>query len=118
MDTEPDYKGMRKVRLNRKYNGGIDRLTDVSLSGTIHREDEPSHITFKDKNDCKACYEQFGFHPCEAFCPGEVYRFEDSELVLSPSNCLHCQTCRVKCPSQNIIWVVPEGGDGPKYKVM
>jgi electron-transferring-flavoprotein dehydrogenase len=118
MTTEPDYKGMRNIRLNRKYNGGIDRLTDVSLSGTIHREDEPSHITFKDKNDCKACYKQFGFHPCEAFCPGEVYRFEDGELVLSPSNCLHCQTCRVKCPSQNIIWVVPEGGDGPKYKVM
>jgi electron-transferring-flavoprotein dehydrogenase len=118
METEPDYQGMRRIRLNRKYNGGIDRLTDVSLSGTIHREDEPSHITFKDNMDCKACYAKFGYHPCESFCPGEVYRFEEDELVLSPSNCLHCQTCRVKCPTQNIVWVVPEGGDGPKYKVM
>jgi electron-transferring-flavoprotein dehydrogenase len=47
-----------------------------------------------------------------------VYRLENNEIILSPSNCLHCQTCRVKCPLQNIKWEVPEGGDGPKYKVM
>ena len=116
--THSDYKGMRRTKLKRTYKGGIDRLTDVSLSGTIHREDEPSHITFTDPRKCEPCAEKFGCHPCEHFCPGEVYRFEDGELILSPSNCLHCQTCRVKCPLQNIKWEVPEGGDGPKYKVM
>jgi electron-transferring-flavoprotein dehydrogenase len=118
MRTKPDYEGMRKVMLDRKYKGGIDRLTDVSLSGTIHREDEPSHITFKDQRKCDPCSEKFGCHPCEFFCPGEVYKFENNVLALSPSNCVHCQTCRVKCPTQNIIWQVPEGGDGPKYKIM
>jgi electron-transferring-flavoprotein dehydrogenase len=116
--TRHDFEGMRKVRLNRKYKGGTDRLTAVSLSGTIHREDEPSHITFKDTAKCEHCGQKFGCHPCEYFCPGEVYRFENNELILSPSNCVHCQTCRIKCPTQNIIWQVPEGGDGPKYKVM
>lgn len=118
LGTKPDYEGMRKSRLGRRYDGGIDRLTDVSFSGTDHREDEPSHITFLDPMECEPCGEKYGCHPCELFCPGEVYRFEDHKMVLSPSNCLHCQTCRVKCPLQNIKWEVPEGGDGPKYKVM
>ena len=118
LKTIPDYKGMRRTRLNRTFKGAIDRLTDVSFSGTIHREDEPSHITFVNPDKCEPCEARFGCHPCEYFCPGEVYRFEDHELVLSPSNCLHCQTCRVKCPEQNIKWEVPEGGDGPRYKLM
>ncbi len=118
LGAEPDYEGMRISRLGRKYDGGIDRLTDVSFSGADHREDEPSHITFLDPKECEPCGEKYGCHPCESFCPGEVYKFEDHELVLSPSNCLHCQTCRVKCPLQNIKWEVPEGGDGPKYKAM
>ena len=118
LGTEPDHEGMTKARLNRKYEGGIDRLTDVSYSGTTHREDEPSHITFSDPGQCKLCKQKFGLHPCEFFCPGEVYKFEEEELILSPSNCLHCQTCRVKCPEQTIQWRVPEGGDGPRFKVM
>ncbi|MFC1985151.1 4Fe-4S dicluster domain-containing protein [Chloroflexota bacterium] len=118
LGTKPDYESMRKVKLGRQYTGGIDRLTAVSLSGTIHREDEPSHITFSDPGKCKSCGEKYGCYPCESFCPGEVYKFEADELVLSPSNCLHCQTCRIKCPRQVIKWEVPEGGDGPRYKVM
>jgi len=118
LGAKPDYEGMRKSKLGRRYDGGIDRLTDVSLSGTNHREDEPSHITFLDPAECIPCGEEYGCHPCESFCPGEVYKFEDHKMMLSPSNCLHCQTCRVKCPLQNIKWEVPEGGDGPKYKVM
>jgi electron-transferring-flavoprotein dehydrogenase len=118
LGTEPDYKGMRKTRLGRQYSDGIDRLTAVNFSGTTHREDEPSHITFTDEGECSRCGEIYGCHPCEYFCPAKVYRFEDNELFLSPSNCLHCQTCRTKCPSQVIKWEVPEGGDGPKYKLM
>jgi len=118
LGTRPDYEGMKKARLERQYTGGIDRLTAVSLSGTIHREDEPSHITFSDPGQCTSCGEEYGCYPCESFCPGEVYRFEETTLILSPSNCLHCQTCRVKCPHQVIKWEVPEGGDGPRYKLM
>ena len=117
-DTKPDYEGMRKVRLDRRYSGGIDRLTAVSLSGTTHREEQPSHITFSDPMQCTACHGDYGCYPCESFCPGEVYRFENNKLILSPSNCVHCQTCRIKCPHQTIIWEVPEGGDGPRYKFM
>ncbi|MDD5127667.1 MAG: electron-transfer flavoprotein:ubiquinone oxidoreductase [Dehalococcoidales bacterium] len=118
MATEPDYKSMSKGKLNRKYSGGIDRLTAVSLSGTIHREDEPSHISFSDPAMCQRCKEDYGCHPCIYFCPAEVYKEEGDDIVLSPSNCVHCQTCRTKCPHQAIRWHVPEGGDGPKYKIM
>ena len=109
---------MRRASLKRDYTGGIDRLTAVNLSGTIHREDEPSHITFSDPRQCEICEADYGCHPCAFFCPGEVYKFEGHELLLSPSNCLHCQTCRIKCPHQIIQWQVPEGGDGPKYRLM
>ena len=116
--NKPDYEGMRRTSLNREETEGIDRLTAVSLSGTTHREDEPSHITFLAEDKCFSCYKDYGCHPCEAFCPGEVYKFEENQLILSPSNCLHCQTCRLKCPSQVIKWEIPEGGDGPRYKLM
>jgi electron-transferring-flavoprotein dehydrogenase len=116
--TGPDYKGLTRARLNRQYGGGIDRLTAVSLSATTHREGQPSHITFSDPMECARCGEQYGCHPCEFFCPAEVYKFEGERLVLSPSNCVHCQTCREKCPLQVIRWEVPEGGDGPRYRMM
>lgn len=118
LGTEPDAQGMRKSKLNRQYKDGIDRLTDVSFSGTDHREEEPSHIAFLDPVQCDSCRDNYGCNPCVSFCPGEVYRTEDDKMVLSPSNCLHCQTCRVKCPLQNIKWEIPEGGDGPRYKAM
>jgi len=118
LGTKQDYEGMRKAKLDRQYGGGIDRLTAVSLSGTTHREDEPSHITFLDPGKCTICGGEYGCHPCESFCPGEVYKFEEDELILSSSNCVHCQTCRIKCPHQVIRWEVPEGGGGPKYKGM
>jgi electron-transferring-flavoprotein dehydrogenase len=116
--TELDYKHMTKAKLARQYQGGLDKLTDVSLSGTNHREDEPSHVTLLYPEVCISCGEEYQCHPCESFCPGQVYKFTEGKMIISPSNCLHCQTCRVKCPHQNICWEIPEGGDGPKYKVM
>ena len=118
LTTKPDHEGMRTTRLNRRSAGMLDRLTEVNLTGTTHREDEPSHITFSEDSQDHDCFKKFGCHPCEFFCPANVYKFECDELILSPSNCLHCQTCRVKCPRQTIKWEVPEGGDGPKYKIM
>jgi electron-transferring-flavoprotein dehydrogenase len=118
LTTKPDHKGTTRARLRRTYTGGTDRLTGVGLSGTTHREEQPSHITFLDDGQCALCGRDFGCHPCEFFCPAEVYRFEEGRMALSPSNCVHCQTCRVKCPHQVIRWQVPEGGDGPRYKAM
>lgn len=118
LGTRPDHEAMTRARLNRKDTGMLDRATAVNLSGTAHRENEPSHITFKEDSQDKGCFEKFGVHPCQFFCPAHVYKFECDELILSPSNCLHCQTCRVKCPKQMINWEIPEGGDGPKYKIM
>lgn len=118
LSTKPGYEGMRSVQLKRQPTDGIDRLTAVSLSGTTHREDEPAHITFLEACQNESCSKYFGCHPCASFCPAEVYKFEDNKLILSPSNCLHCQTCRLKCPYQLIKWEVPEGGDGPRYKIM
>ena len=118
LGTKKDYEGMSRARLNRTYSGGIDRPTAVDLSGTRHREDEPPHIILSDSGKCTSCGEEFGCHPCRYFCPAEVYKFERERLILSPSNCVHCQTCRIKCPHQVIEWQVPEGGDGPRYKVM
>ena len=118
LSTKPSYESMRSAQLKRQPVGGIDRLTAVSLSGTTHREDEPSHITFSEECQNESCNKDFGCRPCASFCPAEVYKFEDDKLILSPSNCLHCQTCRLKCPRQLIKWEVPEGGDGPRYKIM
>jgi electron-transferring-flavoprotein dehydrogenase len=116
--TEPDYESLTRARLNRKHEGGLDRLTGVALSGTIHREEEPPHITISDPGKCAGCVGKYGVNPCVYFCPAEVYCLADGELTINASNCLHCQTCRTKCPEQVIQWRVPEGGEGPKYKVM
>lgn len=118
LSTTPGYESMRRAHLKREPIYGIDRLTSVSLSGTTHREDEPSHITFREACKGVDCSKDFGCLPCTFFCPAEVYKFEDDKLILSPSNCLHCQTCRLKCPRQMIRWEVPEGGGGPRYKIM
>ncbi len=95
--------------------GGMDAATFVALSGSSHREDEPSHIALIDPARCLGCSEALGA-PCAHFCPGAVYRAADGGPVLSPSNCLHCMTCMVKCPRDNIRWLPPEGGEGPRYR--
>ena len=102
LSTKPAYECMQRVHLKRQSVDDIDRLTAVSLSGTTHREDEPSHITFREASHEKRCFKDFGCYPCASFCPAAVYKFEDDKLILSPSNCLHCQTCRLKCPRQLI----------------
>ena len=94
-----------------------DRLTDVFMSGTIHDEDQPCHLKIKDRATCAECIEKFGA-PCQRFCPAEVYRLEEGHIHVDFSNCLHCKTCQVKDPYQNIEWTFPQGGDGPRYTRM
>ena len=111
-DGEATRKG---ARLDREDPGRMDGATFVALTGTLHREDEPSHITITDPAKCITCEADYA-NSCTHFCPGQVYRWSGTEIVLSPSNCLHCMTCTVKCPEDVIAWVPPEGGEGPRYK--
>ena len=94
-----------------------DRLTDVFMSGTMHEEDQPCHLKILDTAKCETCQQRFGA-PCTRFCPAEVYRLEEGKLEIDFSNCLHCKTCRIKCPMGNIDWTFPQGGDGPRYTRM
>jgi electron-transferring-flavoprotein dehydrogenase len=118
LKTHADHLGTKPGwRMGRPDPGGMDQTTFVSLTGSLHREDEPSHVTILDPAKCLQCADRFA-HSCTHFCPGQVYRWADGQIVLSPSNCLHCMTCSVKCPYLNIRWVPPEGGEGPRFKQM
>lgn len=118
VSIEPDADGLKaKKRLKLRTPAGIDQAAFVGLTGTHHREDEPSHISILDPALCAECREKYGC-ACVNFCPGQVYRLSSDHIVLSPSNCLHCLTCVEKCPFRNIRWQAPEGGEGPRYKQM
>jgi electron-transferring-flavoprotein dehydrogenase len=101
----------------------VDKLTGVYLSGTLHREDQPSHVIIHDQRVCvEQCYPIYG-SPCTRFCPGDVYEMETDpdggglkRIKLNFTNCLHCKTCDVKDPFHNVTWTCPEGGEGPNYK--
>jgi electron-transferring-flavoprotein dehydrogenase len=102
----------------------VDKLTGVFLSKTMHREDQPSHIVIHDENICiNECFDTYR-SPCTRFCPGEVYEIETDpvtakrQMKLNPSNCLHCKTCDIKDPYENITWTCPEGGEGPGYTLL
>jgi electron-transferring-flavoprotein dehydrogenase len=112
--------------LKGDYDGVLflDKLTGVYLSKTQHREDQPCHLIVHDLDLCvNECYKTYQC-PCTRFCPGNVYEMETDEhtqrrkLKLNPSNCLHCKTCEIKDPYENITWTCPEGGDGPKYTIL
>lgn len=94
-----------------------DRLTDVFMSGTIHEEDQPCHLKIRNSAKCDECEMLYG-SPCTRFCAAEVYRREEGDLKIDFSNCLHCKTCRIKCPMGNVEWTFPQGGDGPRYTRM
>ncbi|CAI5444661.1 unnamed protein product [Caenorhabditis angaria] len=103
----------------------FDLLTSVSLTGTNHAEDQPAHLTLKnDQVPLEENLAKFG-GPEAKFCPAGVYEFVPSEtdasklrLQINAQNCIHCKTCDIKDPLQNINWVTPEGGGGPKYQGM
>jgi electron-transferring-flavoprotein dehydrogenase len=95
----------------------LDKLTDVYHSGSIHEEDQPAHLIVNDPSICvDRCTKEFG-NPCQHFCPAAVYEWPTGtrEVLINASNCVHCKTCDILDPYENIEWVVPEGGGGPKY---
>jgi electron-transferring-flavoprotein dehydrogenase len=107
----------RGAFLKRDIKPVLDRVGLAALSGTMHREDEPSHLVIGDTAVCRRCENEFK-SPCTTFCPTEVYRRKAGDIHISASNCVHCGTCSVKCPFENITWTPPEGTEGPRYKFM
>jgi electron-transferring-flavoprotein dehydrogenase len=100
----------------------FDRLTDLSFSNTNHGEDQPPHLTLKDPSiPVKVNLEKYA-GPEQRYCPAGVYEFVDLDtkprLQINAQNCVHCKTCDIKDPTQNIVWVAPEGGGGPNYPNM
>lgn len=100
----------------------FDKLSSVYLTGTMHDEDSPNHLLLKDPDHCRNVCEPKYKSPCTHFCPASVYEMLPSQkesgkydLQINYTNCIHCKTCDIKCPSENIEWTVPEGGGGPKY---
>ena len=103
----------------------FDKLTSVFLSNTNHEEDQPIHLTLKDADVPTAINLPLYAGPEQRYCPAGVYEYvEDAEdptgqrLQINAQNCVHCKTCDIKDPTQNINWVVPEGGGGPNYPNM
>ncbi|HZD19787.1 MAG TPA: electron transfer flavoprotein-ubiquinone oxidoreductase [Burkholderiales bacterium] len=99
----------------------FDRLSSVFISNTNHNEDQPVHLRLKDPALAKRNWEEYA-GPEGRYCPAGVYEFVDVEsrprLQINAQNCVHCKTCDIKDPRQNIIWVAPEGGGGPNYPNM
>lgn len=101
----------------------FDRLSSVFISNTNHEENQPAHLTLKDASvPVNINLRQYA-GPEARFCPAAVYEFVKNDdgsdrLVINAQNCVHCKTCDIKDPTQNIVWVTPEGGGGPNYPNM
>ncbi len=96
----------------------FDRLTNVAFSFTNHEESQPAHLQLSDKMVPMAINMPHYAEPAQRYCPAGVYEVVDDNFVINFQNCVHCKTCDIKDPSQNITWVTPQGGDGPNYPNM
>jgi len=125
-DADATEKTTEHKRIEYPKTDGIlsfDRLTNVSFSGTNHDENQPCHLNLKDDSIPIAVNLLKYAEPAQRYCPAGVYEvLQDSSGVLqfniNSQNCVHCKTCDIKDPSQNITWVTPNGGDGPNYSNM
>jgi electron-transferring-flavoprotein dehydrogenase len=100
----------------------FDRLSSVFVSNTNHNEDQPVHLTLKDASIPTRINLAEYAGPESRYCPAGVYEFVEIDgkprLQINAQNCVHCKTCDIKDPTQNIVWVAPEGGGGPNYPNM
>ncbi|MBU2883618.1 electron transfer flavoprotein-ubiquinone oxidoreductase [Psychrosphaera sp. B3R10] len=128
-DETPDYATMKPAAKcdpihYPKPDGKLsfDKLSSVFLSNTNHEEGQPVHLQLIDKDiPIKVNLNVFD-EPAQRYCPAGVYEIveesNEKRLQINSQNCVHCKTCDIKDPSQNIIWVTPEGGGGPNYPNM
>lgn len=115
----------KHARINYPKPDGVltfDRLSSVFLSSTNHAEDQPSHLTLKDASVPVRINLAEYAGPEARYCPAGVYEFVGrdghEQLQINAQNCVHCKTCDIKDPTQNIVWVTPQGGGGPNYSGM
>ncbi|KGJ14844.1 electron transfer flavoprotein-ubiquinone oxidoreductase [Paracoccus sanguinis] len=117
------YKPIDYPRPDGKLS--FDRLTNVAFSFTNHEESQPSHLKLKDPSvPIRVNLPEYA-EPAQRYCPAGVYEVvedasvpEGARFVINFQNCVHCKTCDIKDPSQNIVWTTPQGGDGPNYPNM
>ena len=127
---KPDYATLRPASESKpidypKPDGVIsfDRLTNVAFSATNHEEDQKVHLRLKDPDvPVRENLPRFN-EPAQRYCPAGVYEVVMEEgkaprFQINHQNCVHCKTCDIKDPAQNINWVVPQGGEGPNYPNM
>ena len=123
---EPDHACLKEANKMSKISypkpDGIisfDKLSSVFLSNTNHAEDQPCHLILKDESIPIKQNLPLYDEPAQRYCPAGVYEVQiengSNKFVINSQNCIHCKTCDIKEPSQNIVWVTPEGGGGPKY---
>ena len=100
----------------------FDRLSSVFISNTNHEENQPAHLTLKDASVPVTINLARYAGPESRYCPAGVYEYVNTggvdQLVINAQNCVHCKTCDIKDPTQNIVWITPEGGGGPNYAGM
>jgi electron-transferring-flavoprotein dehydrogenase len=128
-DTTPDHAALKPAAQCKKITYpkpdntlSFDRLSSVFLSNTNHEEDQPCHLRLKDSTIPLAQNLPMYDEPAQRYCPAGVYEIvEDSDgkrFQINAQNCVHCKTCDIKDPAQNITWVTPEGFGGPNYPNM
>jgi electron-transferring-flavoprotein dehydrogenase len=126
---KPDYASLEPASSHQKIvypkpDGVLtfDRLSSVFLSNTNHEEDQPVHLQVKDMDLQKRSEHDVFAGPSSRYCPAGVYEWVDegseAKFVINAQNCVHCKTCDIKDPNQNINWVPPQGGEGPVYTNM
>jgi len=124
--SKPDYASLEKAakaaQIDYPKPDGVlsfDILSSVFLSGTNHAEDQPVHLRLTDTSIPIAETLPEYAEPAQRYCPAQVYEVvaegDRLRFQINAQNCVHCKTCDVKDPAQNITWVPPEGGDGPNY---
>jgi electron-transferring-flavoprotein dehydrogenase len=125
----PDHAGLKKVKDSSpiaypRPDGKLtfDRLSSVFLSSTNHEEDQPVHLVLRDPAiPINVNLPEYG-EPAQRYCPAGVYEVIEEagapRFQINAQNCVHCKTCDIKDPAQNITWVTPEGGGGPNYSNM
>ena len=97
----------------------FDRLSSLALSNIAHDHDQPCHLRLKNSMTPVDFNLKVFDGPEQRYCPAGVYEFvnvdQTTRLQINAQNCIHCKTCDIKDPSQNIVWIPPEGGSGPIY---